>query len=105
MTGKAYRSEICRTHRGIIALPSLQVSCLFDVHNGFYESSKLKNWMCELCTFSQIRSHIRLVGITFPPAQHLNNRIRNVRLSSSGGRSDTKTMGVIGLCIHVQLIE
>ena len=28
------------------------------MHSIFYESSKLKKWMCELCTFSQIRSHM-----------------------------------------------
>ena len=28
------------------------------MHSRFYESSKLKKWMCELCMFSQIRSRI-----------------------------------------------
>ena len=58
MIGKAERCHICCTDRGIVALQSLQVSCLSDMYNRFYESSKLKKWMCELCTFSQIRSHI-----------------------------------------------
>ena len=48
------------TNRGVIALQSLLVSCLSDMHSRFYESSKLKKWMCELCTFSQIWSHILL---------------------------------------------
>ena len=48
---------------------------------------------------------LRLVGITFPPAQHLNDRIGNVRLSKSGGHYNTKTMSVIALCIHLLLIE
>ena len=30
-----YRSEICMTHGGIVALQSLQVSCLSDIHNRF----------------------------------------------------------------------
>ena len=32
------------------------------MHKRFYESSKLKNWMCELCTFSQIRSHFMIIA-------------------------------------------
>ena len=36
----------------------MKVSHLCIIPNRFYESPKLKNWMCELCTFSQIRSHI-----------------------------------------------
>ena len=56
MIGKTLRSEICWANRGIVALQSLQVSYLSDLHSRFYESSKLKKWMCELCTFSQIRS-------------------------------------------------
>ena len=60
MIGKTLRSEICWANRGIVALQSLQVSYLSDLHSRFYESSKLKKWMCELCTFSQIRSHLLL---------------------------------------------
>ena len=58
MIGKTERSEIFCTDRGLVALQSLQVSCLSDDQSRFYESSNLKKWMCELCTFSQIRSHI-----------------------------------------------
>ena len=58
MIGKTSGSNIFWTNRGIVALQSLQVSCLSDMHSRFYDSSKLKKWMCELCTFSQIRSHI-----------------------------------------------
>ena len=32
MIGKTERSEICCTDRGIVALLSLQVSCLFDMY-------------------------------------------------------------------------
>ena len=57
--GTVHRSEICGNDRGMVAL-----SCMFQNlsinPNRFYESSKLKNWMCELCMFSQIWSHIYL---------------------------------------------
>ena len=58
MKGKILRSKIFRSNRGIVTLQSLKISGLSDLHKRFYESSKLKNWMCELCTLSQIRSHI-----------------------------------------------
>ena len=41
---------------GLVVLKSL-VSHLWNIPNRFYESAKLKIWMCELCTFLQIRSH------------------------------------------------
>ena len=43
MIGETSRLEICWTTRGIIALQSLQVSCLSVMHSRFYESSKLKS--------------------------------------------------------------
>ena len=52
-----YRVEIFGEDRGIMVLQSLKVSHLSIIPNRFYESPKLKNWMCELCAFSQIRSH------------------------------------------------
>ena len=54
----AYRFETFRNNKGIVVLQSLKVSHLYLIPNRFYNSPKLKNWMCELCTFSQIRSHI-----------------------------------------------
>ena len=45
--------EVFREGRGIVVLQSLRVSHLSNIPNGFYESPKLKNWMCELCTFLQ----------------------------------------------------
>ena len=36
----------------------------------FYESLKLKKWMCELCTFSQIRSHMLLAPIKEKKVTH-----------------------------------
>ena len=37
-----------------MVLQSLKALHLSIIPNRFYESPKLKNWMCELCTFSQI---------------------------------------------------
>ena len=53
-----YTVEIFREDRGIVVLQSLKVSHLSNVPTRFYESPKLKNWMCELCTFVQIWSQI-----------------------------------------------
>ena len=55
-----YRVKIFRKDRGMVVLQSLKVSHQYNIPNRFYESPKLKNWMCELCTFSQIRSHIKM---------------------------------------------
>ena len=55
-----YRYETFRDDKGIVVLQSLKVSHLSIISNRFYETSKSKNWICELCTFSQIRSHIQL---------------------------------------------
>ena len=52
-----YRYKTFRDDKGIVVLQSLKVAHLSIIPNRFYESPKLKNWMCELCTFSQIRSH------------------------------------------------
>ena len=53
-----FRCETFRNDKGIAVLQTVKVSHLSIIPNRFYESPKLKNWMCELCTFSQIRSHI-----------------------------------------------
>ena len=54
----AYRFETFRSDKRIVALQSLQISHLSDIHKKIYELPKLKIWMCELCTFSQIQSQI-----------------------------------------------
>ena len=46
--------------RNTIPLSFLKVSHLNTIPCGFYESPNEQNWMCELCTFSQIRSHMYL---------------------------------------------
>ena len=43
-------------------LEFLKVSELSVFPNRLYESSKLKNWMCELSTFLQIQWHIATVS-------------------------------------------
>ena len=52
------RLETCRVYIVTIPLSSLQISDLYVVPTRFYESLKEQNRMCELCMFSQIRSHI-----------------------------------------------
>ena len=52
--------ETCREYRATIPLSILKISKLCDFSSRFYESLNGKNRMCELCTFSQIRSHILL---------------------------------------------
>ena len=63
--GMVYRFEMFRDDKGIVILQSLKVSHLSVIPNRFYESPKLKNWMCELCTLSQIHSHIFLQSFEF----------------------------------------
>ena len=53
-----HRIETFRKDNGIGVLQSLKLLHLFNILNRFYEVPKLKNWMCELCTFSQIWSHM-----------------------------------------------
>ena len=45
----------------MVVQQSLKVSHLSVIPIRFYEAPKLKNWMCELCTFSQIQSHIQYI--------------------------------------------
>ena len=49
--GMACRFETFRSHARIVVLRFLQVSLLSVIPAKCYESSKLKNWMCELCMF------------------------------------------------------
>ena len=55
-----HKVKILRKDRGIVVLQPLEFSHLSNIPNRFYESPKLKNWMCELCTLSQIWSYIIL---------------------------------------------
>ena len=43
---------------GFILLSFLHILDLYTVSSGFYESLNEENWMCDLCTFSQIRLHM-----------------------------------------------
>ena len=67
--------ETLRNDKGIADLQSLKVSHLSVLPDKFYDLPKSKNWMRELCTFSQIRSHI-IHGIIFAmPSLLLDIRI------------------------------
>ena len=48
--------------RSTITLSSLKISNLYTIPLGFYGSPNAQNWMCELCTFSQIWSHIDVIN-------------------------------------------
>ena len=52
------RCETFRDCRKTIPLSPLKVSHLYTIPYGFYGSSNDQNWMCELCTFSQIQSQM-----------------------------------------------
>ena len=52
--------ETCRGCRAIIPLSVQQLSYPNVYPIMFYESLNVQNRMCELCMFSQIRSHIRI---------------------------------------------
>ena len=62
--------ETCRGYRATIPLSTLKISKLCDFPSRFYESLNGKNWMCELCTFSQIRSHIIKLYISYIIIDH-----------------------------------
>ena len=50
--------ETFRAYRATIPLSFLEILDLYTVYSGFYESLNEENRMCELCMFSQIRSHL-----------------------------------------------
>ena len=47
-----YGFETFNDDKGIIVLQSLKVSHISVIPDRFYESPKLKTWMCELCTLN-----------------------------------------------------
>ena len=51
------RFDIFQDDKGIIDLLSLSVSYLSVIPKRVYNSSNLKNWLYELCTFSQIQPY------------------------------------------------
>ena len=55
------KCETCRVLE-LLAIPLLllKVSNLYAILCGCHGSPNVKNWMCELCTFSQIRSQIEI---------------------------------------------
>ena len=52
------KCETCRDCRATILLPPSKVSNLYAILCGCYGSPNVKNRMCKLCTFSQIRSQL-----------------------------------------------
>ena len=58
MNGTQMWKPSARAVRGIAILQSQKVSHPSNIPNRFYVAPKLKNWMYELCKFSQIQSHI-----------------------------------------------
>ena len=76
-----FRCETFRNDKGIVVLQSVKDSHLSIIPNRFYESPKLKNWMCELCTFSQIWSQIQLrlptTAISIPFRHRWANKFGN----------------------------
>ena len=58
LLGMKDKLETFRGYRTTIPLSFLQMLDLCIVPSGFYESLNEKNRMCELCTFSQIRSQL-----------------------------------------------
>ena len=60
MTDKCDTFRDCRT---TIPLSFLKVSNLYVILSGFYGSSNVKNWMCELCKSSHISTlHLFLLA-------------------------------------------
>ena len=53
-----HRVEIFGNDRGIVVLQTLKVYHLSNITNRFYVSPKLKNWMCEPCTFIVVTHNI-----------------------------------------------
>ena len=58
LLGMIDKLETFRDYKTAIAVSFLQILNLCIVPSGFYESLNEKNWMCELCMFSQIQSQI-----------------------------------------------
>ena len=53
-----YWVEIYKDDKGIVVLQFLKISHPSVIPGRIYDFSKLKKRMCELCMFSQIRSHM-----------------------------------------------
>ena len=57
--GMMDRFEFLKDCTTSIPLLSLELSNFYTIHCGFYGSLNEQNWICELCTFSQIGPHIK----------------------------------------------
>ena len=84
--------ETSRDYRATILQSFLKIMELCDIPHRFYESLNEKNWMCDLCTFSQIQSHIgngyqNSVGCTTGYAAYVVARFSNRIGRDSGSTS------------------
>ena len=61
----AYRFETFKNVKRIVVLQLLKVSHPSVIPNRFYKSPNVKNWMCELCMFSQIQSQYTIILYVF----------------------------------------
>ena len=95
-----YRYETFRDDKGIVVLQSLKVSHLSIISNRFYESSKSKNWMCELCTFSQIRSHIYTTIVATVSVKTLHVGIFYNYIVSCKGMLNTHSYIYFSIALH-----
>ena len=76
----------CRT---TIPLSFLKVSHLNTIPCGFYESPNEQNQICELCTFSQIRSHI-------PSSSHISRVPQQLCSRKNGKFSGHRVESLLG---------
>ena len=53
-----YIFESLSDGKEMVVLQFLKISLHSVIPNRFYVPPKLKNWMCEMCAFSQIWSHL-----------------------------------------------
>ena len=77
-----------------IPLLSLKVSYLYTIPCAFYDSPNEQNWVCKLCTFSQIWSHIIIpnelvinwdhTGVNYKP-------VNNCTIATEGSKQITVT--------------
>ena len=84
-----------------MVLQAVKVSHLSIIQSRFYESPYLKNWMCELCMFSQIHSHNIILSMT---AHLFDKRVR----VSNACNTDFRLFMVLGEemlkhCIYLAL--
>ena len=99
------RYETFRDCSATIPLSSLKDSYLYTIPCGFYDSSNEQNWMCELCTFSQIRSHRCLCPQKFPRQETDALLVMEPDQSSSENNADPISSTDESMGLWLQLIQ